>query len=49
MMIDKERLTVIDFGNATTLGEQEQTEVTRMVAAAAARDSKLFLEGYRGS
>lgn len=48
MMIDKERLTVIDFGNATTLGEQEQTEVTRMVAAAAARDSKLFLEGYRG-
>lgn len=48
MMIDGERLTVIDFGNATTLNSEEQTQVTRMVASAAARDSKLFLEGYRG-
>lgn len=47
MMIDDGRLTVIDFGNATTLSADEQKQVTRMVASAAARDSQLFLQGYR--
>ena len=35
MLIDDDGLTVIDFGNATTLTEKQQAELTRMVAAAA--------------
>lgn len=45
MLIDDDGLTVIDFGNATTLTSEQQTEVTRMVAAAAAGDSQAFCNG----
>ncbi len=45
IMINDDGLTVIDFGNATTLDENQKTQVTRMVGAAAVGDVEGFREG----
>lgn len=45
IMIDDEKATIIDFGNATDLDEKQQVEVTRMVGAAAVGDAEGFREG----
>lgn len=45
IMINDEGLTVIDFGNATKLTSDQQTEVTRMVAAVAFGEVNQFIEG----
>lgn len=45
IMINDDGLTVIDFGNATKLTSDQQTEVTRMVAAAAFGEVKQFIDG----
>lgn len=45
IMINDEGLTVIDFGNATSLDKIQQDNVTRMVAAAAAGDAEGFMKG----
>ncbi len=45
IMINDEGLTVIDFGNATILDENQQVQVTRMVGAAAVGDVEGFREG----
>ena len=48
IMIDDDGLTVIDFGNATKMDEDQQVEVTRMVAAAAVGDMEGFRKGLHG-
>lgn len=45
MMITDEGLTVIDFGNATSLTDEQKIQVTRMVAAAAAGEVDDFQDG----
>ena len=45
IMIDDSGATIIDYGNATSLNEQQRIDVTRMMAAAAAGDSAGFLSG----
>ncbi len=45
IMINDEGATVIDFGNATKLSEEQQIQVTRMVAAAAVGDAETYQEG----
>lgn len=46
IMIDDDCATVIDFGNATQLDEEQKEHVTRMMSAAYVGDYKLFCEGY---
>ena len=41
------QLTVIDYGNATTLSPEAQTDITRMMAAAAAKNAPQFMKGFR--
>ncbi len=45
IMIDDSGATIIDYGNATSLNEQQRIDVTRMMAAAAAGDAGGFLSG----
>ncbi|MCR4797952.1 MAG: phosphotransferase [Lachnospiraceae bacterium] len=45
IMINDEGVTVIDFGNATTLDDKQQVNVTRMVGAAAVGDEDGFMDG----
>ncbi|MBO6215869.1 MAG: hypothetical protein J6N76_10155, partial [Lachnospiraceae bacterium] len=40
-------LTVIDYGNATQLTPMQQTEITRMMVAAAAGDMEGFRDGFK--
>ena len=47
IMIDDDLLTVIDFGNATKLTADDQTQITLMAAAAIKSDASKFLEGYQ--
>lgn len=48
MMFDKDYgLTMIDYGNATALTSDHQSNVTLMMAAATAGDTQKFLKGYR--
>ena len=46
IMISDEKATVIDFGNATTLTSEQQTQIIRMISAAAVGDWKGFRSGY---
>ena len=46
IMVDDNGLTVIDFGNATSLDEKQQTHVTRMVMGAAIGKADIFLESF---
>ncbi|MBO5246501.1 MAG: phosphotransferase [Eubacterium sp.] len=46
IMINDEKLTVIDFGNATSLTRDQQTHIMRMMAAASAGKMELFREGF---
>lgn len=46
IMIDDGELTAIDFGNATKLSSFQQDKVLLMTLAAAAGDSKGFLDGF---
>ena len=46
IMISENKLTVIDFGNATKLTEFEQINVTKMLMAAAAGSGSGFMEGF---
>lgn len=46
IMIDDDCATVIDFGNATQLSEEQKGYVTRMMSAAFIGDYKLFCAGY---
>ncbi len=45
IMINDEGVTVIDFGNATSLNEEQKKQVTIMVAAAAVGEVNDFQEG----
>lgn len=48
MMFDKDHgLTMIDYGNATSLTPTQQSNITLMMAAATAGDTQKFLKGYR--
>lgn len=47
MMVDKNGLTLIDYGNATTLTPDQQEQITLMMAAAAAADTASFMKGYK--
>lgn len=40
-------ITVIDFGNATQLGDKDRHRIMRMVYAATSNDTDLFLDNYR--
>lgn len=44
----KAELTVIDFGNATKLTDEQQKCVTQMISGAAASLSDIFVKGYKG-
>lgn len=44
---DNRGVTVIDFGNATQLGDKDQKRIMRMVYAATNNDTDLFLDNYR--
>ncbi len=46
IMINNDQATVIDYGNATKLTREQQTEITRMMAAAAAGDMGLFRSSF---
>lgn len=39
-------MTIIDFGNATSLTESEQKDVIRMMGAAATKNTDMFLDGF---
>lgn len=43
----RHELTVIDYGNATQLTPFQQTEITRMMVAAAAGDMEGFRDGFK--
>ena len=45
ILTDGNEITVIDFGNATSLNDDQQVQVTRMVGAAAVGDVDGFKEG----
>ena len=45
IMVSDEGLTVIDFGNCTSLSEEQQGHVTRMMAAATTGNMELFRSG----
>jgi tRNA A-37 threonylcarbamoyl transferase component Bud32 len=47
IMINDDGVTLIDFGNATSLSEDQQLNVTRMVGAAAAGHVAGFMEGLK--
>lgn len=47
IMTDAEKMTVIDFGNATSLTKDQQGSVTRMMCGASVGDSKIFLKSYQ--
>lgn len=47
MMVSDDRLTIIDFGNATTLTPEEQGHVTVLMVAAAAGKPDDFLAAFR--
>lgn len=48
MMFDKDHgLTMIDYGNATSLTTAQQANITLMMAAATAGETQKFLKGYR--
>ncbi|MBR5882250.1 MAG: hypothetical protein IKY97_02070, partial [Mailhella sp.] len=40
-------ITLIDFGNASKLNKDERSRVIRVVAGTAAKDAKLFTDGFR--
>ena len=46
IMLDDNGATIIDFGNATQLTEEQLTHVTRMMIAAGRSDIEPFFEGY---
>lgn len=46
IMISDNGATVIDYGNATKLTPEQQSEITRMMAAAAVGDMEVFRSGY---
>ena len=46
IMVDDEKLTVIDFGNCTRLSDDQKLQVTRMLAAAAIGDMDTFRHGF---
>ena len=46
IIINDEGLTVIDFGNATKLTQDQQSNIIRMMAAAAVGDVKTFRHGF---
>ena len=46
IMIDDEKLTIIDFGNCTKLDEDQQLHVTRMLTAASIGDMDTFRHGF---
>lgn len=46
IMITDEKATVIDFGNATQLEEEQKVQVTRMMAATAVSDAEMFMEAF---
>ncbi len=46
IMVSDEKATVIDFGNATTLTSDQQTQIIRMISAAAVGDWEGFRSGY---
>ena len=46
IMIDDEKVTVIDFGNATKLDEEQQLHVTRMILSAASGNVSEFQKGF---
>ena len=46
IMTSENKMTVIDFGNATRLTNEQRCQVTRMMAAALVGKSDIFMEGY---
>lgn len=47
IMSDGQKLTVIDFGNATKLSVEQQSAVTTMIVATTTRQSSKFLNSFR--
>ena len=47
IMSDGKKLTVIDFGNATSLASEQQSAIMTMVVATTTRQSSKFLEAFR--
>ncbi|MBQ3683938.1 MAG: hypothetical protein II922_12835 [Succinimonas sp.] len=41
-------VTLIDFGNASSLNKKERADVVKVVAGSATNDPALYLEGYKG-
>ena len=46
IMVDDEKLTVIDFGNCTKLSDDQKLQITRMLAAASIGDMDTFRHGF---
>ncbi|MBO6214476.1 MAG: phosphotransferase, partial [Lachnospiraceae bacterium] len=46
IMINDDEATIIDYGNATKLSEDDRLEITRMMAAAAAGSPDEYLAGF---
>ncbi|MBE6442714.1 MAG: hypothetical protein E7022_10465 [Desulfovibrio desulfuricans] len=47
IMSDGKKLTVIDFGNATKLTQEQQSSVMTMIVATTTRQSSKFLDAFR--
>ncbi|WP_406042969.1 AarF/UbiB family protein, partial [Succinimonas sp.] len=41
-------VTLIDFGNASSLNKKERADVVKVVAGSATKDAKLYIEGFKG-
>ena len=46
IMVSDEKMTLIDFGNATSLSREQQANIMLMMAAASVSSAKMFLEGF---
>lgn len=47
IMTDTDKMTVIDFGNATSLNKDQQGCVTRLMCGACIANTKMFLKAYQ--
>ncbi|MBQ7738352.1 MAG: phosphotransferase, partial [Desulfovibrionaceae bacterium] len=47
IMSDGTKLTVIDFGNATKLSQEQQSAITTMIVSTSTRQSSKFLDSFR--